>query len=73
MSRTCDDSQMSHVLKAFEPALSFSRSMITPPTTWPAVSLWFIGRQRTVKYEDRVDEGSGETRGFVLTLALEHL
>jgi hypothetical protein len=70
--RTCHDSQMDHVLKAYQPALSFSRSMIMPPTTWPAVSLWFIGRQRAVKYEDRMDAGSGETKGFVLTMALEH-
>lgn len=73
VSRTCGDSQMIYVLKAFEPALSFSRSMITPPTTWPAVSLWFIGGQRTVKYQDRIDAGSGEIEGFELTLALEHL
>jgi hypothetical protein len=65
--------QMIHVLKAFKPALSFSRSMITPPTTWPAVSLWFIGRDRTVKYEDHVDAGSGEIKAFILTLDLEHL
>ena len=73
VSRTCGDSQMRYELKAFEPALSFSRSMVTPPTTWPAVSLWFIGGQRTVKYQDRVDAGSGETKGVDLTLALEHL
>jgi len=52
---------------------AWSRSMLASPEQWPSATLWYVGRQRVVRYEDQVPGPSGDVRELRLVLDLERL
>lgn len=70
----CEGSTRSFGVKPYEePTAAWSRSLVLPSQKWPAVSLWYAGEKRLIRYEDRL-EGVGVTpRGIRLILDLDVL
>jgi len=70
----CDGSTRSFSVKSYEePTASWSRSVFFPEREWPAVSLWYAGEKRLVRYEDRLENMGENPRGIRLILDLERL
>ena len=54
----CGESISSFGLKSFD-GFSLSRPHSFPPPEWPAVSLWYSGAGRFMRYEDRPADAGG--------------
>ncbi len=54
----CGESTSSFGLKSFD-GFSLSRPHSFPPPEWPAVSLWYSGAGRFMRYEDRPADAGG--------------
>jgi hypothetical protein len=66
----CENALISRPIKDFlEPSGSVSRSMFGQPDEWPAVSLWYAGEDRLIRYEYR--DAANPARGFRLTFDLD--
>ncbi len=69
----CGESFSPFRLKSLE-GFSLSRPHTFPPPEWPAVSLWYSGAGRFVRYEDRpADAGGAIIRLSVDLVALEEV
>jgi hypothetical protein len=72
--RYCGDRELGYSVKeSTGPQGAWSPAMLFPPDEYPAVSLWHLGAHRLVRYEHRMPQPEGITRGYRLTLDLERI
>jgi len=74
ITRYSGESTSSMTIKSFEnPSFSWPISLGSAGVNAPAVRLWYMDGRHVAKYENRVQDASGQVRGYKLILDLDLL
>jgi hypothetical protein len=65
----CDGGTSAFAVKPYDELVdAWSANEMLSREEWPRATLWFLGRKRVVRYEDRLQNESGDPTGFRIVL-----